>query len=631
MSLAAFKRRLARASRELDSLREEEQRKALESRAVRAKGGTLRLYDFVKRAWHILEPDNPFVDNWHIGCICEHLEAVTALEIRQLIINIPPRFAKSLLVSVYWFAWVWTLNPYSRWIYSTYSEDFANRDGRKSLQVVQSGWYQSEYNDKFKITKDAEGNIINDKQGFRIATMLGGKATGEGGSYFVVDDPMKAADSSSPVKRQKVIDWWTKTTVTRSSGDPKAFRRVVVMQRLHEQDLAGYLAAEVGGYEHLVIPMQHEPRRYWFPERSTPKPKDAIILTKVQLRSLTARDPRKEEGELLWPHRFPQEIVDGWKKELLFEAAGQLQQRPSDPEGSIFRRVNFKTFHLEPRSDGPVFVLLDSEGKATAIPVAACRCFQAADTAVKIKKRNDYTAVVTAFLTPGGNLLIFDVIQVKIESPHLMKFMRSMRAGPTRWDSVNLMPVRVGRWPLKIFRQYVEDAASGSGLLQTAAAEATPMMRLSSAGDKVEKAIPLATMYESGTVYHLAGAAWRSDFEDELVTFPNAAHDDRTDAAGSCGRLATEDRALRTGLAGLTEVAQDYPEFAEWQRKEDAERIARDAEHQRTKEETLAALGMEDKGKKKRRKPEEEDDEDKPIPRTYKIKVSGGELELPAD
>ncbi len=442
MGLAGLKRQLARAAAMLEEMREEDVRRREEAKAVRAKGGTLRLYDFVKRAWSILEPDNPFVENWHIGCICEHLEAVTALEIRQLIINMPPRFAKSLLVSVYWFAWVWTLNPYSRWIYSTYSEGFAHRDAQKSRDVITSGWYQSEYGDLYKLRGDqnAKEKIQNNKQGFRMATTLGGKATGEGGSYFVVDDPMKALDAESPVKRQNVIDWWTGTTVTRSTGDPKTFRRVVVMQRLHEHDLSGYLISEVGGYEHLVIPMEYEPRRYWFPESGKAKPKDAIVPTKVQIRSLTARDPRKEEGDLLWPIRFPKDIVDGWKKELLFRSAGQLQQRPSDPEGSIFRRVNFKTFHIEQRPEGPVFVMVDPDrgtepGKVTVVPVASCRMYQCADTATKIKKRNDYTAVVTAFLVPGGKLLFVDVVQVKIESPHLMKFMRCLRYGPTRWWS----------------------------------------------------------------------------------------------------------------------------------------------------------------------------------------------------
>jgi predicted phage terminase large subunit-like protein len=203
-----------------------------------------------------------------------------------------------------------------------------------------------------------------------------------------------------------------------------------------------------------------------------------------------------------------------------------------------------------------------------------------------------------------------------------------MKYGPTRWDQTNLNPVRVGKWPAKVFKQWVEDAASGSTVIQTAAVEAAPVGSMSSAGDKVEKAIALATMYESDRVFHLAGASWRNDFEEELVAFPNTAHDDRTDAAGMCGRLATEDRALRLGLATLEEVAEDYPEFAAWKAKEDAEEKARNAEHERMRAEAIAAVGMDDP--KKKRKPNPEDD-DKPEPKSYKINVAGGDLELPAD
>lgn len=638
MSLASLRVKLARASQALDDLRAEETRKREESKAVRAKGGALRLYDFVKAAWHILEPDNPFVDNWHIGAICEHLEAVTALEIRNLIINIPPRHAKSLLVSVMWFAWVWTLNPYSRWVFSAYGENLAHRDAVKCRDVVTSGWYQSRWGDVFSLRGDqyAKEKIQNDKQGFRIATTVAGRALGEGGSYFVVDDPHKVEEAESPVARQKVIDWWTGTVVTRSTGDPRTFRRVVVMQRLHENDLSGYLVAEVGGYEQLVIPVEYEPRRYWLLESGKAKPKDAIIPTKVQRRSVTTRDPRTEEGQLLFPQQFDRATVDALKKELRHRAAGQLQQRPSDPEGAIFRRSTFRSFAVEPRSDGLYFVLQLPEDRTVAIPVASCRLFQCVDTAIKIKKRNDYTAVCTAFLAPGGYLLIYDVRQWKIESPHLMKFLRSCRYGPTRWDQTNLTPVRVGKWlgnlTVVTGRQYIEDAASGSGIIQTAAIESAPVRGLSSAGDKVEKAIPLATMYESGRVFHLAGADWRPDFEEELIAFPNTAHDDRTDAAGMCGRVATEDRALRIGLVELEEVAQDYPEFAAWQEEEKAkqEKAAADAERKRQRAEVLAATGIDDP-KERKKKPADDEGDGKPEPKTYKINVSGGLLDLPND
>lgn len=632
--LAALRRKLELAQRELNDLNEDRERERRAAAGVRATREKMRLHEFVRGAWDVLEPDNPFADNWHINCICEHLEAVTALEIRQLIINIPPRFAKSLLVSVYWFAWVWSLNPYSRWIYSTYSEGFANRDGRKSLQVLQSAWYRSRFGDLFTLSKDAEGYLLNDKQGFRVATTLGGKATGEGGSYFVVDDPMKASDAESPVKRQNVIDWWTGTTPTRSAGDPKTFRRVVVMQRLHERDLSGYLAAEVGGYEHLVLPMEYEPRRYWLPDSDKPKPRNAITPTVVQRRSITARDPRTVEGELLWPSRFTRELVENWKKELLHRAAGQLAQRPADPEGSVFRRSTFRYFQMEERQGRLFFVLADPTGEnpARLVPVDECRMFQVSDTAVKIRKRNDYTAITTAFLAPGGNLLLYEVTQAKIESPHLTRYLKTCAFGPTSWDAASLRPVRRGYWPNKIrpFKQYVEDAASGSTVIQTAALDGAPVTPLSGAGDKLEKAMALATLYENGKVYHLAGAYWLPDFEDELTTFPNAAHDDRTDSASGAGRVATRDAVLRMGIAALEEVAEEYPEFQEW-KKEEAENKAADELGKRLRKEAIDSAGLSEEDVRAASKRADKEAEQRKRGNTFRIEVAGGELELPDD
>ena len=622
MSVRGIRVLLKKASSGLDEIRSEEARRKEAGKAVRS-GGKLSLYDFVRASWTILEPDNPFKPTWHVQSICEHLEAVSALEIKSLIINLPPRMGKSLLVSVFWFAWTWTLNPYSRWVFASYGENLAHRDATKSRDVVTSRWYQDQWGDKFKLRGDqnAKEKIQNDKQGFRIATTVAGRALGEGGNFFVVDDPLKVEESESPNARQKVIDWWTGTVSTRGN-DPKTFRRVVVQQRLHERDLSGYLMAEVGGYEQLVIPAEYEPRRYWLPDRGAVKPKDAIIPTKVQLRSKTASDPRTEEGELLWPARFGREQLEQLKKELRHRAAGQLQQRPSDPEGSIFRRSTFRTFYLEERKGGAVFVLPDptGDGVAKVVPVAACRFFQTADTAQKIKKRNDYTAVCTAALAPGGFLLILDVYQCKLESPHLMKFMRAIKVGPVRWDAANLIPVRVGRWPGKVFRQYVEDASSGSGLLQTAAVELNPMARLSAAGDKGEKAAVLATLYEAGRVYHLAGGVWSSDTEEELCAFPSAAHDDRTDAMGSAARVSVSDRGLRVGIPNLEEVAEDYPDFQDYKRE--MQDKVRDADQQRMKDEALQAVGME---------PKTRDDPDVPIPATYTINLPGGEVILDND
>ena len=150
-----------------------------------------RLLDFVRGAWHVVEPGNPFVDGFHIGLICEHLQAVTDGQIRNLAIAMPPRHAKSLLVCVFWPAWVWLRNPESRWLFASYSESLATRDSLKCKDVVKSLWYQSRWISRFQIRKDDDTKFkfANDKTGYRLTGSVGGRGLGEGGSYIVCLPP----------------------------------------------------------------------------------------------------------------------------------------------------------------------------------------------------------------------------------------------------------------------------------------------------------------------------------------------------------------------------------------------------------------------------------------------------------
>ena len=104
------------------------------------------LHEFVVGAWHVLEPGRAFIDSWHIGAICEHLEAVSRGEIQNLLINIPPRHMKSLLVSVFWPCWEWgpQRRPDLRYINSSYASHLSIRDNVKSRTILQSGWFQAQ-------------------------------------------------------------------------------------------------------------------------------------------------------------------------------------------------------------------------------------------------------------------------------------------------------------------------------------------------------------------------------------------------------------------------------------------------------------------------------------------------------
>lgn len=281
------------------------------------------LHDFTRAGWSMLEPDRPFVDNWHIGCIGEHLTACSYGQIRKLIINIPPGFMKSLLACVFWFAWTWTFRPASRWAFSSHNADFATRDSMKSRALIQSDWYRTRYADIFQLSGDqsAKTNFQNDKTGFRQAFGMSG-GTGARVDFVVADDPHKISEAESEVEREKVYRDWTEIWHQRGT-DPSTVVHLIIMQRVHDADLTGkMLEMKEFGYEHLMLPMEYEAKR-------------------ATTTSLGRPDRRTKEGELLFPALYPQRIVD-IAKAIPFFFFSQYQQRPYARGGDMIKRAWFK-------------------------------------------------------------------------------------------------------------------------------------------------------------------------------------------------------------------------------------------------------------------------------------------------
>jgi predicted phage terminase large subunit-like protein len=474
------------------------------------------LSEFVRQAWPLLEPSNSFQHNWHLEAVCQHLEAVSSGAIRRLIINIPPGFMKSLAACVFWFCWTWLRQPATRWLYASYAEQFALRDSLKCRDLIRSGWYQRPWRTRFRIRRDQDtaSRFTNDVGGFRLATGVGGGGTGERVDYIIADDPHKIDEADSPVARQAVLRWWDQVISGRGC-DPKTSRFVVIMQRLHEEDLTGHLLQQ-GGYEHLVIPMEFESSR----------------------RCVTSlwQDPRTEEGQLAWPERFDAEGVAQWKNSLqAYGTAGQLQQRPAPQgAGSIFSSQHFRYFDEQVLADGHVvFVLHGRNADGTPaqprlVRAGDCRWFQTVDTAMTTHQSSDYTVVGTFAVTPQRDILVVHVDRARIEMPLQYGYVIDCKR----------------RWPAVAF-QAIEDRVSGTGLLQQGRLNGTPFKPLEADGDKVRRAMHVAIAYQNGTVYHKAGATWLTDFESELTVFPRGSHDDQVDVVAYAGILVVTEAALQ--------------------------------------------------------------------------------------
>ena len=281
------------------------------------------LVEFTREFWHYIDPV-PFRTNWHIEAIGEHLEAVSRGEIRRLLINIPPRHCKSSLVSVMWPAWTWVQpklspisGPHVRFMYSSYAQSLSIRDSVNCRRVIESPLYQERWHQRFKMTTDVntKTRFENSANGYRIATSVDGALTGEGGAVLAIDDPHNVREAESETVREATIKWWAESMSTRLN-DPNTGVYVVIMQRVHHRDLSGYILEQGGDWVHLCLPAKYEPDHPY----------------------LWDRDPRTQDGELLWPGHFPQSAIDYIERELgAHAAAGQLQQRPSPRSGGMFQ------------------------------------------------------------------------------------------------------------------------------------------------------------------------------------------------------------------------------------------------------------------------------------------------------
>lgn len=295
------------------------------------KACTESLIRFHEEAWPQIDPAD-FSGNWHLDAIAEHLEAVACGQIKRLLINIPPRCSKSSLVAVSFPAWVWAQEraagfplsgPQVQFLFASYSQVLSQRDSLKMRRLLASPWYRDRWGGNFSVRsdKDTERKFENDKGGYRLATSVGGTLTGEGGDCLIIDDALNSLQANYEAMRQAANDWWDESMSSRLNNQNWG-AKIVVMQRLHEDDLAGHILdrAQDEEWDSLIIPMEYD--------GAWRKPT-----------SIGWVDPRAEDGELLWPDRFSRVAVDRLKRDLgPYASAGQLQQLPAPKSGGIILR-----------------------------------------------------------------------------------------------------------------------------------------------------------------------------------------------------------------------------------------------------------------------------------------------------
>lgn len=461
---------------------------------------------FIRAGWHVVEPGQPYSHNWHIDAICDHLEAVKSGKITRLLMNVPPGTSKSLITAVFFPAWVWAQDPTRRFLSTSHGLENAGRDSLRCRRLIESDWYQSLWGDKVVLTGDqnTKTKFENSATGFRHAAPFT-SMTGKRADYVILDDPMSVDDALSEVTRESINLTFRESLPTRLNN-PDSSAIIVIMQRLHDEDTSGIIIKGNYGYDHLCLPMRFD----WL------RPATSIGFV----------DPRREQGELLFPDRFPEWVVD--RDEAVmgpYATAGQMQQDPIPRGGSIIKREYWQLWEEEKYPDFDFVVA-------------------SADTAYTEKEENDPTgfSVWGLFRDRDGKPRVM-MMWAWAKHKELHGKLPPRNAGESKKD-YDLRCMRMDTWGIvewiayscrrfRVDRLLIENKASGI----TVAQEMQRLYRedgwlvelVKPIGDKVARTHAVEPTFAAGMVY-APDAVWAEKAISESEMFPKGKRDDMHDS-----------------------------------------------------------------------------------------------------
>ncbi|MCC6947026.1 MAG: phage terminase large subunit [Bradyrhizobiaceae bacterium] len=444
---------------------------------------------FVAKVFRTVSPGDLYQHNWHIDAVAYALLQVHCGETLRLIITQPPRSLKSICASVAFVAWALGHEPSKRFACLSYSQELAGTFARQFRAVVTSDWYRALF-PHVQFVKDTESECVTTLGGGRIAVAVGGSFTGRGADVIIVDDPIKAEEAQSEKARSFLNDYYGSTLLSRLD-DKGQGAIILVMQRLHEDDLAGKLLRD-GGWSHLDLP--------------------AIAQEDQEIAIGPGTVHRRKKGEILHPERESLALLEAIKREmgsLAFSA--QYLQRPVPLEGNLIKRSWLKSYDETPKRGPGVQIV------------------QSWDVASTTAATSDWS-VCTTWAIVRRDYYLLHVWRGRLEFPHLkQKLIALARENP---------PNRI----------LIERAGPGLHLIQELRANPTPgvpmPIGIAPEGDKLMRMEAQSARFEAGQVYLPPEATWLSEFLLELLGFPNARQDDQVDSVSQFLNWVEANRVL---------------------------------------------------------------------------------------
>lgn len=449
----------------------------MESRTLLNMASRTDLTTFIHGAFQTVSPAQKYLHNWHIDAMAWHLVKCARGDITRLLITLPPRYLKSICASVAFPAWVLGQDPSRRIVCASYSENLAGKHAGDCRTVMESEWYRRIFPDtRISREKNAELDFTTTRQGYRYSTSVGGTLTGRGGNLIIIDDPIKPEDAMSEARRSAVNEWFDRTLYSRLD-DKRRDAIVLIMQRLHVEDLAGYVI-EKEPWVHLNLPAIGDAEQ------------------KIQIGANLFHT--RAGGEVLHEDREPAAALQRLKATLgTFNFSAQYQQAPVPPEGEIINWDWFPRYdRLPPREHSDSVV-------------------QSWDTASKASELSDYS-VCTTWLVKGKDYYLMDVLREKLSYPDLK---RSVMDQALQYCADDII---------------IEDKGSGTSLIQDLHLDGTQgvpyPIGVTPEQDKITRMSAKSSKIEAGQVHLPNQAAWLSDFRAELLQFPHGRHDDQVDS-----------------------------------------------------------------------------------------------------
>lgn len=512
---------------------------------------------FVEQAWPHVD-SSPFMANWAIDSVCDHLEAVAMGHIPRLLINIPPRCAKTTIVSIMFPAWIWLRHeadmisplsgPQVRFLCASYSDKLTLLASNAFRRLVKGEWYSALYPElKFMADQDAKGHMDNNKRGSRQSTSVGGTLLGLGGDILIADDLNNTETEKlveTGAERNKTAGFFNEFRSTRKNDPREGHSAVIgVQQRTHEEDMSGTWAASGEDIVHLIIPMRHDPlihcKTVMLPQYDDATPWE---------------DPRDPDGEdLMWPERFGDFEVRGLEKALgPIMAAGRLQQQPKAKGGNIIQRDWWK---LWDQNEARHYGLVWEERGLKEYPHFEL-VVASLDTAQKEKEENDFNAFTVwgIFLDRARNrraMLIYAwQKRVPLNSRVVTKLPDELpiafeKRKKDNWGLVQWVADGCKRFHVK--RLLIEDKTRGHDVALELKRQFTRdnwgVQLLNPVGDKVSRAHGTVPLFTDDSVY-APEFAWSDAVLTQCENFPKGAHDDLVDSVTQFLNWARENMIL---------------------------------------------------------------------------------------